>query len=139
MAPSEGECSDGAVSYIRAPAARYDRPEERTLRAIPSGAAPSLIWPPPLRDLVCAQVVGAAFSVAADCKLRLMADKYSHAPNILLLQPEIGELIRALDFSHGRRLVEAGYEYSLPRIRERLAEWEVDSLRKANRTHPRLP
>ncbi len=84
-------------------------------------------------------VVGAAFSVAADCKLRLMADQYSNAPNILLLQPEIGELIRALDFSHGRRLVEAGYEYSLPRLKERLAEWEVDSLRKANSTHRRLP
>jgi len=81
---------------------------------------------PRIDDLV--GVVGAAFIVAADCKLRLMADKYSNAPNILLLQPEIGELIRALDFSYGRRLVQEGYEYALPRLKERLAEWEGNSL-----------
>lgn len=66
-------------------------------------------------------VIGLAFGIAIDCKLRAMEQRYRDDPTVLLLQPDIGERIYALDFSHGRRLVEAGYEYSLPRIR---AWWE---------------
>ena len=63
-------------------------------------------------------VIGAAFGIAADCRLRMMAERYREAPNVLLLQPDIGERISALDFSHGARLIREGYEYSLPRLRE---------------------
>jgi len=67
-------------------------------------------------------VLGAAFGIAADCKLRVMEERYREAPNILLLQPELGESIAALDFSQGRRLAQQGYEYAAPRLREWLAD-----------------
>ncbi len=63
-------------------------------------------------------VLGAAFGIAADCKLRSMADRYREADNILLLQPEIGEEIATLDFSQGARLVELGYRYAVPKVLE---------------------
>lgn len=66
-------------------------------------------------------VLGAAFGIAADCKLRMMEDRYREAPKILLLQPEMGEAIAAFDFSQGERLVRQGYEYAAPRLREWLA------------------
>ncbi|MDT8437087.1 MAG: patatin-like phospholipase family protein [Gemmatimonadota bacterium] len=69
-----------------------------------------------------ASVLGAAFGIAADCKLRAMEEKYGADPSVLLLQPDLGEQIHALDFSHGPRLVREGYEYSLPRLR---AWWEA--------------
>lgn len=65
-----------------------------------------------------AEVLGRAFSIAADCTLRRMSEEYRSDPDVLLLQPDIGEHIYALDFSHGERLAEAGYEYALPRLRE---------------------
>jgi len=74
--------------------------------------------PKRLRD-----VLGAAFGIASDCKLRVMEDRYRDAPNILLLQPELGESIATLDFSQGERLVREGYEYALPRLREWLARF----------------
>lgn len=63
-------------------------------------------------------VIGRAFSIAADCTLRRMADDLRRDPGLLLLQPDLGEQIYALDFSHSARLVEAGYQYALPRLRE---------------------
>ncbi|MFQ5690154.1 MAG: patatin-like phospholipase family protein [Gemmatimonadota bacterium] len=62
-------------------------------------------------------ILGQAFSIAADCKLRGLESHGNHGEEVLLLQPEMGEHIRALDFSQGKRLVRAGYEHSLPRLR----------------------
>ncbi|MFW6192553.1 MAG: patatin-like phospholipase family protein [Gemmatimonadota bacterium] len=67
------------------------------------------------------EALGRAFSIAADCTLRRMADRYRDDPSVLLLQPDIGEHVYALDFSHGRRLVEAGYEWARPRLEAWLA------------------
>lgn len=63
-------------------------------------------------------VLGRAFSIAADCTLRQRAEELHGAPDLLLMQPELGEEIYALDFSHSERLVRAGYEYALPVLRE---------------------
>lgn len=63
-------------------------------------------------------VLGRAFSIAADCTLRQRADELRDDPDLLLLQPDLGEQIYALDFSHSERLVRAGYEYALPVLRE---------------------
>lgn len=69
-----------------------------------------------------ADVLGQAFSIAADCTLRRMAEAYAERDDVLLLQPDLGEHINALDFSHGARLAEAGYRSSLPRLRDWVAE-----------------
>jgi len=61
-------------------------------------------------------VIGRAFSIAADCTLRRMADEVRDDPYLLLLQPDLGEQVYALDFSESERLVRAGYEYALPEI-----------------------
>ena len=62
-------------------------------------------------------VIGRAFSIAADCTLRRMADEVRDDPDLLLLQPDLGEQVYALDFSESERLVQAGYEYALPEVR----------------------
>lgn len=62
-------------------------------------------------------VIGRAFSIAADCTLRRMADHLRRDPDLLLLQPDLGEQIYALDFGHSERLIEAGYEFALPELR----------------------
>lgn len=64
-----------------------------------------------------AETLGRAFSIAADCTLRRMRNRYAGDPDVLLLQPELGERIQALDFSHGARLAEEGYRWALPRVR----------------------
>ncbi|MDX1578448.1 MAG: patatin-like phospholipase family protein [Gemmatimonadota bacterium] len=63
-------------------------------------------------------VLGAAFGIAADCKLRIMEDEYREDDRVLLLQPELGERVPTLDFSRGRELVEQGYAYAAPRLSE---------------------
>lgn len=70
------------------------------------------------RSVRLSDVIGQAFSIAADCKLRQMAESYAERPEVLLIVPELGEHINALDFSHGARLVEAGYRCSLGPLRE---------------------
>ena len=72
-------------------------------------------------------VIGRAFSIAADCTLRRMADDVREDPSLLLLQPDLGEQVYALDFSHSARLVDAGYEFALPRIRRWAAGSAVES------------
>ena len=69
-----------------------------------------------------AQVMGRAFSIAADCTLRRMGERYRDDPDVLLLQPELGEKIPALDFSQGTRLAEEGYRWALPRVRSWLEQ-----------------
>ena len=64
------------------------------------------------------EIIGAAFGLAADRNRRAVAERYAETPNVLLLQPELGEEIPTLDFSRGERLVREGYEYSLPHLRE---------------------
>lgn len=66
-------------------------------------------------------VIGQAFSIAADCSLRRMADDFEDDERVLLLQPDLGEYINALDFSHADRLMEAGHACALPRLRTWLA------------------
>ncbi len=66
-------------------------------------------------------VLGAAFGIAADCRLRMMENRYRADPNVLLLQPELGEAVATLDFSQGERLVQQGYDYAAPRLEEWLA------------------
>ncbi|MFQ5679624.1 MAG: patatin-like phospholipase family protein [Gemmatimonadota bacterium] len=66
-------------------------------------------------------VIGQAFSIAADCKLREMADSYATRREVLLLQPDLGVHINALDFSQGRKLVQAGYACALPELRRWVA------------------
>ncbi|MFW6192183.1 MAG: patatin-like phospholipase family protein [Gemmatimonadota bacterium] len=80
-----------------------------------------------------AQTLGRAFSIAADCTLRRMRERYGSDPDVLLLQPELGERIQALDFSQGARLVEEGYRWALPRIRG----W-VEEDGDTGRAEPRL-
>ena len=63
-------------------------------------------------------VLGHAFSIAADCKLRSMEGNGLSESDVLIIQPDLCEQIQALDFSQSRRLIEAGYEWSLPRLRE---------------------
>ena len=63
------------------------------------------------------EVLGRAFGIAADCKLRSRSAAWADTPGVLLLQPDLGEHVQALDFSRGRELVEAGYEHALPRLR----------------------
>lgn len=70
------------------------------------------------RRLRIGDVLGRAFSIAADCTLRQQAEELHGAPDLLLLQPELGERIYALDFGHSERLVRAGYEYALPVLRQ---------------------
>lgn len=77
-------------------------------------------------DVGLPEALGRAFSIAADCTLRQMSDRFRDDPSVLLLQPEIGEHVYALDFSHGGRLAEAGYEYALPRVR-RWLEGDVEA------------
>lgn len=67
-------------------------------------------------------IFGRAFAIASDCKLRQMAAVYALQPDVLLLQPDIGEHVYALDFSHGRRLIRAGYEYARPLLQAWLRE-----------------
>lgn len=62
-------------------------------------------------------VIGRAFSIAADCSLRRMAEDVRDDSSLLLLQPDLGEQVYALDFSQSARLIEAGYEHALPRLR----------------------
>lgn len=81
-------------------------------------------------------VIGQAFSIAADCSLRWMADRFEDRDRVLLLQPELGEHINALDFSHGERLVEAGYQDALPRLREWVGTLEAG--RPASRLRRRI-
>lgn len=64
-----------------------------------------------------AETMGRAFSIAADCTLRRMREMYRGDPDVLLLQPELGERIQALDFSQGGRLADEGYRFALPRVR----------------------
>lgn len=61
-------------------------------------------------------VIGRAFSIAAKCTLRRMTDDLRGA-GLLLLQPDLGEQVCALDFSQSARPIDAGYEYVLARIR----------------------
>jgi len=68
-------------------------------------------------DVSLTGVIGRAFGIAADCTLRREEVRFREDPDVLLLQPDIGEHVYALDFSQGRRLVEAGYEYALPKLR----------------------
>lgn len=65
--------------------------------------------------------LGRAFGIAADCTLRRMSDQFLADDSVLLLQPDIGEHIYALDFSRGGRLARAGYEYARPRLETWLA------------------
>lgn len=69
-----------------------------------------------------AQTLGRAFSIAADCTLRRMRERFRDDQDVLLLQPELGERIEALDFSQGSRLAEEGYRWALPRVRAWLEE-----------------
>jgi len=69
----------------------------------------------PARSLV--DILGHAFAVASDCKLRNLRRDVVADERHLLLQPQLGEYVRAMDFSHGRRLVREGYRYALPRLR----------------------
>lgn len=62
------------------------------------------------------QALGRAFGIAADCSLRLTRARYEDDPDVLLLQPDLGERIQALDFAQCGRLVEEGYDYSLPEV-----------------------
>lgn len=71
-------------------------------------------------------VLGHAFAVAADCKMRNLHRNASGNPRRLLLQPRVGEHVRATDFSQGRRLVMEGYRFSLPRLRAWIAGDAVD-------------
>lgn len=68
-------------------------------------------------DPSLARTLGRAFGIAADCTLRRMREQYRDDPDVLLLQPELGERIDALDFGHGARLAEEGYRWALPRVR----------------------
>lgn len=71
----------------------------------------------PRNSVRLADVLGQAFSIAADCRLRQMAESYANNKEVLLLQPDLGEHINAMDFSHGQRLVKAGYDCALPELR----------------------
>lgn len=62
------------------------------------------------------EVLGRAFGIAADCSVRVRAEEWRDDPDVLFLQPEMGERIYALDFSQSARLVQAGYEFALPRL-----------------------
>lgn len=75
-----------------------------------------------ISDPDLAQTMGRAFSIAADCTLRRMRERYRDDPDVLLLQPDLGERVPALDFRHGTRLVEEGYRWVLPRVRRWLEE-----------------
>lgn len=90
-----------------------------------------------------ADVIGQAFSIAADCSLRRMADRFEDDGRVLLLQPDLGEYINALDFSHGERLVEAGYACALPRLeawaRGPLAAREDGRIRRSASAVPEAP
>lgn len=79
-------------------------------------------------DLV--EVMGRAFSIAADCARRRMTEDELGASDLLLLEPDLGERVYALDFSHGERLVRAGYEHTLPRVREWLAHLDRQPTRR---------
>ena len=68
------------------------------------------------------QTMGRAFSIAADCTLRRMRERYRDDPGVLLLQPDLGERIQALDFGQGARLAEEGYRWALPRVGRWLEE-----------------
>lgn len=68
------------------------------------------------------ETMGRAFGIAADCTLRRMRERYRDDPDVLLLQPDLGERIQALDFSQGARLAEEGYRWALPRARSWLEE-----------------
>lgn len=69
-----------------------------------------------VRDVSLPQALGRAFGIAADCTLRRTAHRFRDADDVFLLEPELGEQIYALDFSGTGRLVDAGYEYALPRL-----------------------
>lgn len=66
-----------------------------------------------------ADVMGRAFGIAADCTLRRSEAALEDGDRVLLLQPDLGEHVYALDFSQGDRLVGSAYEYA----RSRLESW----------------
>lgn len=83
------------------------------------------------RSTSLADVLGQAFSIAADCKLRGMEGGTALTEDVLLIQPDLGDHVRALDFSQAGRLIRGGYEAS----RSRLENW----ISGRPRTPTRLP
>ncbi|NIN70344.1 MAG: hypothetical protein GTO46_00115 [Gemmatimonadetes bacterium] len=59
-------------------------------------------------------MLGQAFGIAVDCKWRSDARRYAESDDVLIVAPEIGTHIQALDFSHGEELWRARYRLSRP-------------------------
>ncbi|UCC82776.1 MAG: patatin-like phospholipase family protein [Gemmatimonadota bacterium] len=65
-------------------------------------------------ELGLAAMLGQAFGIAVDCKWRSDARRYAESDDVLIVAPEIGTHVQALDFSHGKELWQAGYRLSRP-------------------------
>ncbi len=71
-------------------------------------------------------VMGRAFGIAADCTMRRKEAALEESESMLLLQPDLGEHVYALDFSQGERLVDAAYGYARSRLERWLAAGSAD-------------
>jgi NTE family protein len=73
-------------------------------------------------DVSLTAMLGQAFGIAVDCKWRSDAKRYAERDDVLILEPEIGTHIQALDFSHGDELWRAGYRLSRPALERWMRE-----------------
>jgi hypothetical protein len=81
-------------------------------------------------ELGLTAMLGQAFGIAVDCKWRSDARRYAERGDVLIVAPEIGTHIQALDFSHGEELWRAGYRLSRPLLDRWIKESEAGNVTK---------
>ncbi|MGD2217159.1 MAG: hypothetical protein PVJ64_10390 [Gemmatimonadales bacterium] len=74
-------------------------------------------------ELGLTAMLGQAFGIAVDCKWRSDVRRYADFEDVLIVAPDIGTHIEALDFSHGDELWRAGYRLT----RFVLERWAKDN------------
>jgi NTE family protein len=84
-------------------------------------------------DLGLTAMLGQAFGIAVDCKWRSDARRYAESDDVLMVEPDIGTHIQALDFSHGEELWRAGYRLSRPVLDRWTKANEAGMVRTAKR------
>lgn len=82
-------------------------------------------------DLGLTAMLGQAFGIAVDCKWRSAARRYAESDDVLIVEPDIGTHIQALDFSHGDELWRAGYRLSRPVLERWMKETAAGVARAA--------
>jgi NTE family protein len=82
-------------------------------------------------DLGLTAMLGQAFGIAVDCKWRSDARRYAESDDVLIVEPDIGTHIQALDFSHGDELWRAGYRLSRPVLERWMKETAAGVARAA--------